>query len=74
MMFFWNKGKLRKEYDTKLLNQLEELKEDWMKQKQLIEKSIDPSEEVLYDVKVAESKYFFLLREAKNRKLFLGKS
>jgi hypothetical protein len=73
-MFFQRKDKLRREFDDKLLSQLEYLKDDWMRQKNMIEKSIDPSDAVLYDLKVAESKYFFLLREAKSRKLFLGKS
>jgi hypothetical protein len=73
-MFFRKKGKLRQEFDEKLLHQLESLKEDWMRQKRLIEKSIDPTEDVLNDLKIAESKYFFLLREAKQRKIFLGKS
>ncbi|WP_078543229.1 YaaL family protein [Litchfieldia alkalitelluris] len=73
-MFFRKKGKLRKDFDEKLLQQLEHLKEDWMKQKLLIEKSIDPSEEILNDLRLAESKYFFLLREAKQRKLFIGRS
>ncbi|MBD8071524.1 YaaL family protein [Bacillus sp. PS06] len=73
-MFFRKKGKLRKEMDEELLRQLEILKEDWMKQKILIEKSIDPAEDILNELKLAESKYFFLLREAKQRKLFLGKS
>ena len=73
-MFFRRKDKLRREFDEKLLFQLEYLKEEWMRQKNLIEKSIDPSDEVLYELKLAESKYFFLLREAKSRKIFLGKS
>lgn len=73
-MFFRRKEKLRKEFDEKLLFQLEYLKEEWMRQKNLIEKSIDPSDGVLYELKLAESKYFFLLREAKCRRIFLGKS
>jgi hypothetical protein len=73
-MFFRRKEKLRKEFDEKLLFQLEYLKEEWMRQKNLIEKSIDPSDEVLYELKLVESKYFFLLREAKCRRIFLGKS
>ncbi|MFC4324334.1 YaaL family protein [Litchfieldia salsa] len=73
-MFFRKKGKLRKEFDEILLHQVESLKDEWMRQKRLIEKSIDPAEDVLNDLRIAESKYFFLLREAKQRKLFLGKS
>jgi len=72
-MLFRKKDKLKKEFDQNLLNQLELLKAEWMRQKSLIEKSIDPSDEVLNELKVVESKYFFLIREAKNRKISIGK-
>jgi len=66
-MFFQRKGWLRKEYDKKLLTQLQEYKEHWQKQKQLLDKSFDPSEEAICQTKIAQVKYFFLLREAKKR-------
>ena len=72
-MFFRRKGWLRNEYDEKLLIQLEALKENWMQQKNIIERSVEPSDEVLFDLKISETKYFFLLREAKMRKIVLGK-
>lgn len=70
-MFFRRKGRLRKEYDEKLLIQLNRLKEHWQQEKQLLEKSFDPSEEVICQTKIAEAKYIFLLREAKQRNLTL---
>ncbi|MDQ0163936.1 YaaL family protein [Bacillus alveayuensis] len=70
-MFFRKKGWLRKEYNEKLLLDLLELKEQWNRQKKIIEKSVEPSPEVLYELKLAESKYFFLLKEAKNRRVTL---
>jgi hypothetical protein len=72
-MFFRRKGWLRNNHDEKLIDQLESLKEHWMVQKNIIEKSVEPSDEVLYELKLAESKYFFLLREAKTRGIFIGK-
>jgi Protein of unknown function (DUF2508) len=65
------KGWLKKQFDQRLIEELEVTREEWMKQKQLIEKSIEPSQEVLIDVKIAEAKYFFLIREAKLRRLSL---
>nr|WP_309101787.1 YaaL family protein [Fredinandcohnia onubensis] len=70
-MLFKKKGKLRQEYNQELFSQLEIAKKEWMRQKNLIEKSVDPSDDVLNELKVAETKYFFLLREAKRRKVFL---
>ena len=72
-MFFRRKGWLRHEHDERLLVQLESLKENWMIQKNIIEKSVEPSDEVLFELKLAESKYFFLLREAKTRGVFIAK-
>ncbi|MCM3571364.1 YaaL family protein [Neobacillus mesonae] len=70
-MFFRRKEWLRKEFDEKLLIQLNRFKESWQKEKALLEKSFDPSEEVICQTKIAEAKYIFLLREAKQRKLSL---
>ncbi|AZU59830.1 YaaL family protein [Neobacillus mesonae] len=70
-MFFRRKERLRKEFDEKLLFQLNKCKEYWQKEKALLEKSFDPSEEVICQTKIAEAKYIFLLREAKQRKISL---
>ncbi|MDN3020270.1 YaaL family protein [Paenibacillus sp. BSR1-1] len=70
-MFFRRKGWLRKEYDEKLLIQLNKYKEHWQQEKMLLEKSFDPSDEVICQTKIAEAKYIFLLREAKERNVTL---
>jgi hypothetical protein len=70
-MFFRRKGWIRKEFDEKLLNSMEEYKMDWQQQKSLLDKSFDPSEEVICQTKIAEAKYFFLLKEAKQRNITL---
>ncbi|MBM7656461.1 YaaL family protein [Neobacillus cucumis] len=72
-MFFRRKGRLRKEYDEKLLTQLNRYKINWQQEKQLLEKSFDPSEEVICQTKIAEAKYIFLLREAKERNVTILK-
>jgi hypothetical protein len=70
-MFFRRKGWLRKEYDEKLLTQLNEYKQYWHQQKLLLDKSVDPSEEVICQTKIAEVKFIFLLKEAKQRNVTL---
>ena len=70
-MFFRRKGRLRKEYDEKLLTQLNVYKAHWQQEKLLLEKSFDPSDEVICQTKIAEAKYIFLLREAKHRNVTL---
>ncbi|CAM4408620.1 hypothetical protein BAMA_18570 [Bacillus manliponensis] len=66
-MFFQKKGKLRKEYDEQLVATLEQVKLEWMRQRRIVEQSVEPSEDVLCHLKLAEMKYFFLLKEAKRR-------
>ncbi|MEI4804519.1 YaaL family protein [Bacillus sp. NPDC077411] len=66
-MFFQKKKKLRKEYDEKLIVLLEQVKTEWIRQKRIVEQSIEPSEDVLCYLKLAEAKYFYLLKEAKRR-------
>jgi hypothetical protein len=73
MMFFRRKGWLRKEYDEKLLIQLDSTKQDRQQQKMLLEKCFEPSDEVILQMKLVEAKYFFLLKEAKNRKVSLAR-
>ncbi|KIN54359.1 YaaL family protein [Bacillus subtilis] len=72
-MGFLRKKTLRREFDEKLTEQLFKQKEDWNRQKKLVEKSLEPSAEVLYELKVAEAKYFFYLREAKQRNLKISR-
>ncbi|RHW30922.1 DUF2508 family protein [Neobacillus notoginsengisoli] len=68
-MFFRRKGRLRKEFNEKYLDLLEKAKVDRQQQKTLLDKSFDPSEDVICQAKLAEAKFFFLLKEAKNRKV-----
>jgi Protein of unknown function (DUF2508) len=54
--------------------QLNRYKEHWQQEKLLLEKSFDPSEEVICQTKIAEAKYIFLLKEAKQRNVTLMRS
>ncbi|BDG45460.1 MULTISPECIES: YaaL family protein [Parageobacillus] len=70
-MLWRRKGWLKKQFDLKLIEQLQAVRDEWYEQKRLIEKSVEPSEEVLMTLNVAEAKYFFLMREAKYRRVSL---
>ncbi len=62
---FRKKGRLSKELNQSLAEMMERLKNEWLKQKRVVESSIEPSPEVLHHLKLAEAKYFFLLKEAR---------
>ncbi|TCP22116.1 uncharacterized protein DUF2508 [Scopulibacillus darangshiensis] len=68
---FRRKKKLRSEINGNLLETLTTCKEDWFRKKRVIEKSIEPSDEVMYQLKLAEAKYLFLLKEARFHSLSL---
>lgn len=72
-MLFRKKGWLRKEFDEKLLEKVNELKDTWINQKQLLERSFEPSNEAISQAKIAEAKYFFLFKEVKKRKISIRK-
>ncbi|GAA5416598.1 hypothetical protein Pryu01_01635 [Paraliobacillus ryukyuensis] len=60
--------KIKKQHvDQNLLQEIFRLKNEWMKIKDIIDRSVEPSEFGLYELKVAEAKYFYLLREARHR-------
>jgi len=61
-------GRIRRERKEQLLKLLMECKDRWLKQKRLVENSIEPSEEVLHQLRLAEAKYMFLLKEARHNK------
>ncbi|MCL1632243.1 YaaL family protein [Sporolactobacillus sp. CPB3-1] len=72
-MFGRNKGALRKEVNDSLLNLLEQCKNKWMTKKKVIDASIDPSDEVMHQLKLAEAKYFYLLKEVREHRHLLKK-
>jgi len=70
-VFFRRKGKLRKEFDQKLIHDIETMKTNWYNHKGLIEKSFDPSFDTICQAKLSELKYYYLFKEAKERKVSL---
>ncbi|CQR45770.1 hypothetical protein BN1058_00002 [Paraliobacillus sp. PM-2] len=56
-----------KELNKRLLQDIFRLKDEWAKMQGIIDISVEPSEIGMYEVKVAEAKYFYLLREARHR-------
>ncbi|MCT8136345.1 YaaL family protein [Anaerobacillus sp. CMMVII] len=73
-MLFKKKGKLRKAENKRLIEQIEIQKHLLMNQKELVGRSVDPSEDVLLKLKVTEAKYLFMLKEARVRKTNMEKS
>ncbi|HET7627754.1 MAG TPA: YaaL family protein [Bacillales bacterium] len=59
------KRRLRKQVNERLLDAISRAKQDWLRQREMVEKSIDPADSVIHELKLAESRYFFLLKEAK---------
>ncbi|UOQ95682.1 YaaL family protein [Halobacillus shinanisalinarum] len=68
-MIIFRKKTKRKEIDQQLLTDIQKLKYEWETLDNIIEHSIEPSEEGLLDLSLAKAKYFYMLREARHRKL-----
>ncbi|MEH7452481.1 YaaL family protein [Gottfriedia acidiceleris] len=73
MGFFRKKGKIRKEFDEKLVDRLNDYKDIYLSQVELMERSVDPPDDLLIHVKLYQAKYFFLLKEAKARNVLITK-
>ncbi|MEQ6357906.1 YaaL family protein [Lysinibacillus sp. M3] len=70
-MFFRSKGKLKKEFDDKLVSLIKETKED-LQQAKIIEELIDDYDlEAIVQRKVAESIHFYLFKEARIRRVLI---
>ncbi|GIO28185.1 hypothetical protein J43TS3_27960 [Ornithinibacillus bavariensis] len=63
------KRKQKREVDELLLEAIFSIEREWKQIKSLINQSIEPTFEGRSSEKVAQSKYLFLLREAKHRKI-----
>jgi hypothetical protein len=68
---FFQKGKLKKEFDDQFVNLIKATKEDWQ-QTQLIEDYLNDYDlDVVAKRKIAESIHFYLYKEAKIRNVIL---
>ncbi|WP_390217279.1 YaaL family protein [Halobacillus seohaensis] len=59
----------KKAMDQRLLADIKRMKSEWETLENIMEHSIEPSEEGLLDLSVAKAKYFYLLREARHRNI-----
>ena len=70
-MFFRNKGKLKREFDEKLVDLIKQTKED-LQQAKLIEELLNDYDlEVIAQRKAAESIHFYLFKEARIRRVLI---
>ena len=70
-MFFRSKGKLKKEFDDKLVHLLKETKDE-LQQAKVIEELVDDYDlELIAQRKVAESIHFYLFKEARIRRVLI---
>lgn len=66
---FGKNQKLKKEYDEQLLTLILETKKDWEQAKEIEKYLNDYDQDVIVRRKITESKYFYLFKEAKERRL-----
>lgn len=70
-MFFKNKQRLRKEHDEKLVYLIKQSKQELDNLQQIEDLVDDFSLDTIAQKKIAESKYFYLFKEARIRKVQL---
>lgn len=70
-MFFSRKGKLKREFDEKLVRLIKETKEDFHHARALEELVDDYNLDVIAQRKAAESIHFYLFKEARIRRVII---
>ncbi|MUK88100.1 DUF2508 family protein [Ornithinibacillus sp. L9] len=63
------KKRKKREVDELLLDSLFTVEREWKQIKSIVDKSIDPTIEGKNSERLAQAKYLFLLREARERKI-----
>ncbi|MFS0577512.1 YaaL family protein [Sporosarcina sp. 179-K 3D1 HS] len=66
---FGRKRKLKKEFDEQLRSLMLETKEEWENAREIERYVNDYDQEIIAHRKIAESKHFYLFKEAKVRRL-----
>ena len=70
-MFFRSKGKLKKEFDDKLVHLIKETKEE-LQQAKVIEELLDDYDlELIAQRKLSESIHYYLFKEARIRRVLI---
>lgn len=70
-MFFSRKGKLKKEFDERLVQSIKTAKDDLNNAKVMEDLMDEVNLDVLVQAKTAEALYFYLLKEARIRKVMI---
>ncbi|TFD96637.1 YaaL family protein [Jeotgalibacillus salarius] len=70
-MLFRKKGKLKKEYDERLVHLMQQTREEWQQQKNFSDMSFEKSLQLNAEEKMAEARYFYLFKEARHRKIVI---
>ncbi|MFD0942179.1 YaaL family protein [Savagea faecisuis] len=70
---FRKRSSVRQEFDDRFMQLLQELKEEWEQARELEELVRDYDEQVIAKRKIAESKYFYMFKEAKERNIRLNR-
>ncbi|MFC5711673.1 YaaL family protein [Thalassorhabdus alkalitolerans] len=65
----FKKKRIRQKERERLVRLIGEMKHQLERQQAFVSKSVEPSREVLADVKLTEAKYLFLLKEARQKKV-----
>lgn len=68
---FFQKGKLKKEFDQQFVNLIKETKEEWQQAQFIEDYSNDYDLDIVAKRKIAESIHFYLYKEAKVRNVIL---
>ncbi|MGM9966452.1 MULTISPECIES: YaaL family protein [unclassified Rummeliibacillus] len=68
---FFRKQKLRKEYDDKLVQLMRHTKEEWQRTQNIENLMVDYDLNIIAQRKIAESKHFYLFKEARIRKILI---
>lgn len=68
---FFRKQKLRKEYDDKLVQLMRHTKEEWQHAQEIENLMADYDLNIIAQRKIAESKHFYLFKEARIRKILI---
>lgn len=63
----FRRKKLRKEFDSRLLELIEHTRGEWHSEKQLVEMSYEENIDLYYEAKLSRAKYYYLFHEAKIR-------
>lgn len=67
----WFRKKIRSEYDERFLRELALAQENYLMKRRLLEISYDDYGDLEAQMKLAESVYYFYIREAKKRRVSL---